>query len=67
MAKYVLTRPIIGKEKQPVGTEVELTKAQAESPLYRNRVRIKDGQVELTPAIDKDAKKPGTQASGRGR
>ena len=50
MAKYVLTKPIMGTTKLPVGSTVELTKAQAETPFYRNRVRPKDGDVILTPA-----------------
>lgn len=44
---YVLTRAIRGAKVSEEGTAIELTDAQAQHPLYRNRVRLAD----LVPAI----------------
>lgn len=57
-SKYVLIKPVMGTTKLPVGSTVELTKAQAETPFYRNRVRPKDGEVALTPATPSATEEP---------
>lgn len=50
MAKYITTRKFVGKVVLPEGSVIELTDAQAQHPLYRNRVRKHDGEVQLEVA-----------------
>lgn len=50
---YILTRAIRGAELQPAGAAIELTDAQAQHPLYRNRIRKAD-------LVTADAPKPPT-------
>ena len=58
MPKYRTLSRINQKTVVPVGTVIELTKKQAESPMYKNRVRPLDvhettKEPELTPATPK--------------